>query len=140
MEFSQAAVSAGIWTLLSASCLVPLSQSGPPSGPGVLWQSPGPGQGQRQWASTWGPRILAPLPGALRARQVDMGGDGGSGERKTLELRFTAQPMHLAPGEHLEAEPRAGGGVCKSCRAMHQEECGDSAWRRTCTLPGRPPH
>lgn len=83
-------------------------QSGPPSGPRVLWQSRGPGQGQRQWASAWGPRILAPPPGALRAGQVDMGGDGGSGERKTLELRFTAQPMHLAPGEHLEAEPGVG--------------------------------
>ena len=115
-------------------------QSGPPSGPGVLWQSRGPGQGQRQWASAWGPRILAPPPGTLRAGQVDMGGDRGSGERKTLELLFTAQPMHLAPGEHLEAEPRGGGGACKRCRAMRQEEHGDSAWRRTCTLPGQPPH
>lgn len=41
-----------------------------------------------------------------------MGADGGSGEQKTLELSFTAQPMHLTPGECPEAEPREMGVEC----------------------------
>ena len=89
------------------SCPAPTDQ-GLSLGPGSCGRAQDPAKGQRQWASAWGQRILASLAGALRAGQVDVGGDGGSGEQKTLELSFTAQPVHLAPGERPEAEPRGG--------------------------------
>ena len=48
------------------SCPAPTDQ-GLSLGPGSCGRAQDPAKGQRQWASTWGQRILASLAGALRA-------------------------------------------------------------------------